>query len=116
MSHGELKRLAGFRRIVAAFTLFALLMAGFGHVCEQQERLSGGSQIAMLSAGSADIDMPDGNTLAGHHCAACTGVVMPAAVTARASDVLTALVFFGPSPYLRPHGPALHTPPPKFQA
>lgn len=104
--------------MVAVLTLFALLVASLGHICEHRPSSSNGPQLAITASASGpiNVDLPDGNTLGCHHCAACTGVVLPEAVLAGASDVLTTLAFSSVAPYLHSHGPALHTPPPKLLA
>ena len=107
--------LAAVRRTIALLSVLSLLVMSLGHVCGHQEALADNVSYVTAVTGDASVDseLPDGNTLSGHHCGACTGVVLPLVATAAVANLVRTGIIVAPVLFLHPHGPALHTPPPK---
>lgn len=115
MSHCAQRMLVAARRAIAVLSVLSLLVASLAHICGHQE--SPAESAAYLTVVSADAsggtDIPDGNSLPGHHCGACTGIVLPQPAPVDVAVAVAAGAIVARPVFPHAHRPALHTPPPK---
>lgn len=106
---------AGFRRLVTVLCAVAILTVGMAHALNDFDGIGSGSEIALLEKAA---DLPAGKTVPAvpcDHCYGCTGAMdAPTCGAAIVGRVETGHIVTAAAE-LQPHGPLLHTPPPKSE-
>jgi hypothetical protein len=100
--------------MVAVLCAVAFLTVGMAHALNDCDGIGSGSEIVLLKKAA---DLPAGKTVPAvpcDHCYGCTGAMdAPPCATAIVGRVETDYIVAAAAA-LHPHGPLLHTPPPKF--